>query len=67
MIDLKQYFQKDVKLIDVDNKEWTGRVINYEYADENYEKKECIDLKTNNKYIVFYKDEIKSIEILENN
>ena len=67
MIDLKQYFQKDVKLIDADNKEWTGRVTNYEYADENYEEKECIDLKTNGKYIVFYEDEIKSIEVIENN
>ena len=67
MIDLKKYFHKNVKLVDTDNKEWTGRVTNYEYSDENYEEKECIDLKINDKYIVFYKDEIKSIEVIENN
>lgn len=48
-------------------KNGTGRVTNYEYSDENYEEKECIDLKINDKYIVFYKDEIKSIEVIENN
>ncbi len=62
MIDLKQFYHKNVKLIDTDGKEWIGYVEDYEYADENYEEKECIDLDVGDRGISFYIDEIKSIE-----
>lgn len=62
MLDLSEYVWKTVRLVDYNGKEWIGYVTDYEFADENYEEKECIGLRVDEKYLGFYIDEIKSIE-----
>lgn len=64
MLNLVEYLWKKVKVIDIDGKEWIGKVIDYEYPDENEEEKEAIsvDIGEEGWNLGLYIDEIKSIE-----
>lgn len=65
MINLQSYLFNDVILVDVDNKQWKGRVFSFHNADDNEDNEDSITLKiSNNKNLIeFTASEIKSIKI----
>lgn len=65
MDNLRKYWGKSVKLLDIDNDEWIGFVEGYTDCNNNPEEEESIDIRVDNSLIVFFPDEIKSIEILD--
>lgn len=65
MDNLRKYWGKSVKLLDIDDDEWIGFVEGYTDSNNNPEEEESIDLRVDNSLIMFFPDEIKSIEILD--
>lgn len=65
MDNLRKYWGKSVRLLDVDDDEWIGFVEGYTDSNNNPEEEESIDIRVDNSLIVFFPDEIKSIEILD--
>lgn len=65
MDNLRQYWGKSVKLLDIDDDEWIGFVEGYTDSNNNPEEEESIDIRVDNSLIIFFPDEIKSIEILD--
>lgn len=65
MDNLRKYWGKSVKLLDIDDDEWIGFVEGYTDSNNNPEEEESIDLRVDNSLIIFFPDEIKSIEILD--
>lgn len=68
MKNLKEYFCKNVRLIDIDDKEWLGYVRTYTPAIDTDDDIEEIGLMTKNSdisFVGFQANEIKSIEILD--
>lgn len=65
MNNLRKYWGKNVSLLDIDDDEWTGFVEGYTDSNNNPEEEESIDIRVDNSLIVFFPDEIKSIEILD--
>jgi len=62
---LRKYWGKNVSLLDIDDDEWIGFVEGYTDSNNNPEEEESIDIRVDNSLIVFFPDEIKSIEILD--
>lgn len=64
MSSLREYFNKDVRLIDIDNKEFKGYVETYTADIDSDEEVEEIAIRTkeSNSLIGFNENEIKSIE-----
>ena len=65
MINLKDTWGKNVKLISNKNKEYIGFVENYTDKLNDPEEKDNIVIRIKSKPYIFYDDEIKSIEILD--
>lgn len=65
MDNLRKYWGKNVSLLDIDDDEWIGFVEGYTDSNNNPEEEESIDIRVDNSLIVFFPDEIKSIEILD--
>lgn len=65
MDNLRKYWGKNVSLLDIDDDEWIGFVEGYADSNNNPEEEESIDIRVDNSLIVFFPDEIKSIEILD--
>lgn len=65
MRSLEEYFNKRVRIIDIDNKEFKGYVKTYTQAIDSEEELEEISiLDKSNNLIGFNEEEIKSIEIV---
>lgn len=69
MINLWKYQEANkIKIIDIDNQEFTGNVVDVtdseEYADENI-KEDGITIAVDGTHIEFMQSEIKSIEVVE--
>lgn len=65
MRSLEEYFNKRVRIIDIDNKEFKGYVKTYTQAIDSEEELEEISiLDKSNNLIGFNEGEIKSIEIV---
>ena len=65
MDNLRRYWGKSVRLLDIDDDEWTGFVVGYTDSNNNPEEEESIDIRVDNSLIMFFPDEIKSIEVLD--
>lgn len=63
MLKLREYFNKTVELIDIDNVKWTGVVETYTPAIDSDEEIEEIGLLTTNGLVCFNADEIKTINL----
>jgi hypothetical protein len=63
---LKEYFNKTVRIVDIDNKKFIGYVETYTPAIDSDEEVEEIAIKPkgSNNLIGFNKNEIKSIEVI---
>ncbi|UZQ49849.1 hypothetical protein [Clostridium kluyveri] len=63
---LKEYFNKTVRIIDVDNKEFSGYVETYTPESDSEDEVEEIAIKPegSNTLIGFNTNEIKSIEVI---
>lgn len=64
---MKKFVQKNVKIIDIDNAEWQGRVIGLDYAinnDTEYDELILKPLEQRNGVVSFFENEIKSIEVI---
>jgi hypothetical protein len=62
---LEEYFNKRVRIVDIDNKEFKGYVETYTPAiDSDEELEEIAILDKSNNLIGFNEEEIKSIEIV---
>lgn len=68
-MNLRSYFDRHVKIIDIDGDEWHGYVDNYTSALDNDDENEasivCKIDGEKKRYIEFMEHEIKSIEIEE--
>lgn len=65
MRSLEEYFNKRVRIVDIDNKEFKGYVETYTPAiDSDEELEEIAILDKSNNLIGFNEEEIKSIEII---
>lgn len=65
MIKLEEYFNKRVRIVDIDNKEFRGYVETYTPAiDSDEELEEIAILDKSNDLIGFNEEEIKLIEII---
>ncbi|MPN25435.1 hypothetical protein SDC9_172844 [bioreactor metagenome] len=65
MRSLEEYFNKRVRIVDIDNKEFKGYVETYTPAiDSDEELEEIAILDKSNNLIGFNEEEIKSIEIV---
>ena len=65
MDNLRKYWGKNVSLLDIDDDEWIGFVEGYTDSNNNPEEEESIDIRVDNSLIMFFPDEIKSIEVLD--
>lgn len=65
MVHLIDYWGKTIRLLDVDDEEWIGFVEGYTDSNNNPEGEESIDVRVGNHLILFFPDEIKSIDVLE--
>lgn len=64
-MNLKQYYNKKVKIVSVDKVVFIGTVNDYFYPDDNENEKESIVIDTSDKRVIeFYEDDIQTIEIL---
>lgn len=64
---MKKFVQKNVKIIDIDNAEWQGRVIGLDYAINNDTEYDELILKPSeqrNGVVSFFENEIKLIEVI---
>lgn len=64
---MKKFVQKNVKIIDIDNDEWQGRVIGLDYAINNDTEYDELILKPSEQrsgVVSFFENEIKSIEVI---
>lgn len=59
---LWEFVCKDVKIIDINDKEWQGRCEGYTQALDNDNNLASITVDTSEGCICFYENEIKSIE-----
>lgn len=66
MNSLKEYFNKTVKIVDIDNQKFIGYVETYTPAIDSDEEVEEIAIKPKGSYnlVGFNKNEIKSIEVI---
>ncbi|WP_215508064.1 hypothetical protein [Peptoniphilus sp. EMRHCC_23] len=62
---LINYWGKTIRLVDVDDGEWIGFVEGYADSNNNPEGEESIDVSVGNHLILFFPDEINSIDVLE--
>lgn len=65
MIDLSKYFNKNVRIIDDEDKKWEGFVETYTPAIDTEDNIEEIAIKTGGQLIGLTAQEIKSIEIIK--
>ena len=65
MDNLKKYWGKNIRLIDIDNGEWRGFVEGYTDSNNNPEEEESIDVRIGHSLYIFFPCDIKDIEILE--
>lgn len=63
---MKKFVQKNVKIIDIDNAEWQGKVIGLDYAINNDTEYDELILKPEQRtgVVSFFENEIKSIEVI---
>ncbi|MDY6658298.1 hypothetical protein SRC06_03475 [Clostridioides difficile] len=61
---LINYLNKNVKIVDIDNKIWHGYVKTYTPVIDSDDEVEEIGLKQKDCLISFQEDEIKSIEVI---
>ena len=65
MKSLRDYFNKRVRIIDIDNKEFKGYVETYTPAIDSEEEVEEISILDSSNYLIgFNENEIKSIEVI---
>lgn len=64
---LKQFYEKNVSIIAINEKSFKGKVINYFYPEDNDSGKESIVIrdKLSGNLVEFNEEDIKSIEIVE--
>lgn len=64
-MDLSKFLDKKVRIIDIDNCEFIGKVEIFTDKYNDPEEKDNITLYNEKDYISFYEDEIKSIKIID--
>ena len=68
---MDKYFDKRVRIIDVDGKTWTGLVVSYEPPEDSENGKWWLDIKVENikdfGELTICDDEIKKIQEISNN
>lgn len=62
--ELREYFNKDIRLVDIDGKIWIGFVETYTPKIDSDEEYDEIGLQYNGNLISFTEVEIQSIEII---
>lgn len=66
IIELKKYYEKRVRITDVNNVTFEGMVNDYFYPDDNISGKESIVIDTiDGRVIEFYQTDISRISIIE--
>lgn len=63
-MELKQFYNKKVHIVDSSGKEWEGFVDTYTYPEDNESGNESIIVKTSDISVEFEENDIKSIEIV---